>query len=302
MTSIKVGRRSGNAAKNVCYNTPMKTLIKRAIKIVGGVVKTEKGEAIEMVKRRTKITNETTIENESFTGKIRLNKKIKELGMASRRDADKLIEKGLVTVNGKVAEIGRKVKPTDKIEIKNLKNIQQNYLYYTFYKPTDVMSHSPQFGESEVKDFFPNWDKDNLTIVGRLDKHSEGLMLVTNDKRLVERILDPKFEHERVYEVQVQERISSNIVALFKKGFEVRGRFQAKPAKVEILNTFNMRITLTEGKKHQIRLMLNELHYTVFNLRRIKILNLTLKKLQPGSWEPIPKPEIQKLLTSVGLK
>ena len=209
-----------------------------------------------MVKRRAKMTNEPQQEDESFTGKIRLNKKIKDLGMASRRDADKLIEKGMVTVNGKVAEIGRKVKPDDKIEIKNLKNIQANYLYYTFYKPKDVMSHSPQFGEKEVRNFFDNWDKDGLTIVGRLDKHSEGLMLVTNDKRLVEKVLDPRFEHARVYEVEVQEKISSNIVALFKKGFEVRGRFQAKPVNVEILNPFNMRITLTEGKKHQIRLFL----------------------------------------------
>lgn len=255
-----------------------------------------------LIKRAKKITNEIENLNEEFAGKIRLNKKIKELGLASRRDADKLIEKGLVTVNGKVAEIGRKVKPADKIEIKNLKNIQENYLYFTFYKPKDVMSHSPQFGESEVKDFFPDWDKDGLTIVGRLDKHSEGLMLVTNDKRLVERILNPEFAHERVYEVQVQEKLSNNIVQLFKKGFEVRGRFQAKPAKVEILNNFNLRITLTEGKKHQIRLMLNELHYTVFNLKRIKILNLTLKGLQPGKYLAVPKPEVETLLKTVGLK
>lgn len=254
-----------------------------------------------MVKRAKKITNSTEEISDEFDGKVRLNKKIKELGLASRRDADKLIEKGLVTVNGKIAEIGRKVKPNDKIEIKDLKKINDNYLYYTFYKPKNIMSHSPQFGESEVKDYFKNWDKDNLTIVGRLDKHSEGLMLVTNDKRLVEKVLDPKFEHPRVYEVQVQEKISNNIINLFKKGFEVRGRFQAKPALVEKLDNFNMRITLTEGKKHQIRLMLNELHYTVFNLRRIKILNLTLRGLQPGSYEPIAKPDVAKLLKSVGL-
>lgn len=261
-----------------------------------------------LVRRAPKITNIQEKKDLSvgadFDGKVRLNKKIKELGMASRRDADKLIEKGLVTVNGKVAEIGRKVKPTDKIEIKNIKKIQDNYLYFTFYKPKDVMSHSPQYGEKEVRDFFPDkmWDNEGLTIVGRLDKHSEGLMLVTNDKRLVERILDPRFEHERTYEVEVQEKLSNNIVALFKKGFEVRDRFVAKPAKVEIVSPFNLRIILTEGKKHQIRLMLNELHYTVFNLRRVKILNLTLKNLQPGTFKPIPKPQVQELLKIVGLK
>lgn len=256
----------------------------------------------ELVRRAPKITNEKEAGVLEFDGKVRLNKKIKELGLASRRDADKLISKGLVTVNGKVAEIGRKVKPSDKIEIKNIKKIQDNYSYYTFYKPKGIMSHSPQFGEKEVKDFFPQWDKENLTIVGRLDKHSEGLMLVTNDKRLVERVLDPRFAHERVYEVEVQEKLSNNLVALFKKGFTVRDRFTAKPAKVEILNNFNLRITLTEGKKHQIRLMLNELHYTVFNLKRIKILNLTLKNLQPGTFKPVSKDEVQKILQTVGLK
>jgi 23S rRNA pseudouridine2604 synthase len=283
MKSTKIGAKSGKESKR------------------------EPKEKIVLVRRQPKITNQANEEAKTsvgldFDGKVRLNKKIKDLGLASRRDADKLIEKGLVTVNGKVAEIGKKVKPEDKIEIKNIKNIQDSYLYYTFYKPKDIMSHSPQYGEQEVKNFFPNWDKDGLTIVGRLDKHSEGLMLVTNDKRLVERILDPKFEHERVYEVEVQEKLSNNIVALFKKGFEVRGRFQAKPAKVEILNNFNMRITLTEGKKHQIRLMLNELHYTVFNLRRVMILNLTLKNLSPGTFKPVGKPEILTLLQTVGLK
>jgi 23S rRNA pseudouridine2604 synthase len=233
-----------------------------------------------------------------FLGKVRLNKKIKDLGLASRRDADKLIEQGRVLVNGKIAELGKKVKPEDKIEITGK---QKDYLYYTFYKPKNVMSHSPQYGEEEVKDFFKNWDRDSLTIVGRLDKHSEGLMLVTNDKRLVEKVLDPKNEHPRTYEVTVQEKLSNNIVSLFKKGFEVRGRFQAKPAHVEILNNFVLRITLTEGKKHQIRLMLNELHYTVQTLKRIKILNLDLRGLQPGSFRNLDKKEVDKLLSSVGL-
>lgn len=231
--------------------------------------------------------------------KTRLNKMMKDLGLASRRDADKLIERGRVLVNGVPAELGRKVGPHDKIE---LKGKLDDYLYYTFYKPKNVMSHSPQYGEKEVKDFFKHWDSKHLTIVGRLDKHSEGLMLVTNDKRLVERVLDPKFEHPRTYEVIVQEKISRNIVELFKKGFEVRGRFTAKPAQVEIINNLTMRITLTEGKKHQIRLMLNDLHYTVNTLKRIKILNLGLSGLQPGAFKEISEKDRNLLLKSVGLK
>jgi 23S rRNA pseudouridine2604 synthase len=245
----------------------------------------------------TKTPNSPTPQT-SFDGSIRINKRIKDLGLASRRDADKLIEEKKVLVNGKVAKIGDKVKEIDKIDI--VRN-SFNYKYYAFYKPKDVVSHSPQYGEDEVKNFFENWDKDGLTVVGRLDKHSEGLMLVTNDKRTVERILDPKFGHERVYEVTVQERLSSNIVKLFAKGFEVRDRFTARPAKVEILDTYKFKITLTEGKKHQIRLMTNELHYTVSKLKRTHIMNLTLKHVEPGKFKEIQKEEVAKLLKNLGL-
>jgi 23S rRNA pseudouridine2604 synthase len=233
-----------------------------------------------------------------FDGSIRINKRIKDLGLASRRDADRLIETKKVLINGVVATIGSKVRETDKIEIVNHAD---NYQYYSFYKPKDVVSHSPQYGETEVKNFFKNWDHDHLTVVGRLDKHSEGLMLVTNDKRLVERILDPRFGHEREYEVTVQEKLSKNIVNLFSKGFDVRGRFTAKPAKVELVDNFKFRITLTEGKKHQIRLMTNELHYTVSKLKRTNIMNLNLRGIEPGKFKEIKKEEVKKLLKLVGL-
>lgn len=239
-----------------------------------------------------------TKEIKPFDGSIRINKRIKELGLASRRDADKLIESKKVLINGKVAVLGDKVKEADKIELIGGK---LNYQYYAFYKPKDVVSHSPQYGEDEVKDFFKNWDKDGLTIVGRLDKHSEGLMLVTNDKRLVERVLDPRFGHERTYEVTVQEKLSRNIIELFGKGFEVRGRFTAKPAKVELIDNFRFRITLTEGKKHQIRLMTNELHYTVSKLKRTHIMNINLKNVEPGKAKVIQKEEVIKLLKNLGL-
>lgn len=233
-----------------------------------------------------------------FDGSIRINKRVKDLGLASRRDADRLIDSKKVLINGKVAVLGDKVKETDKIEIINH---QDNYKYYAFYKPKDVVSHSPQYGEDEVKDFFKNWDTDGLTVIGRLDKHSEGLMLVTNDKRLVERILDPRFGHERTYEVTVQEKLSKNIVQLFAKGFEVRNRFTARPAKVELVDNFKFRITLTEGKKHQIRLMTNELHYTVSKLKRTNIMNLGIKGLEPGKAKDIKKEEVTKLLKLIGL-
>lgn len=229
----------------------------------------------------------------------RINKRIKDLGLASRREADQMLEQGLVFVNGVKAGLGDQVTNTDKIEIK--KN-NRNYKYYLFYKPKGVVSHSPQYEEMEVKDFFENYEKDGLTVIGRLDKHSEGLMLITNDKRLVEKILLPENAHEREYEVTVQEKISNNMVRLFEKGFTVRGRFTAKPAQVEILDQYNFRITLTEGKKHQIRLMAGDLHYTVAKLKRIRIMNLKLGALKEGKIKEISESDKRKLFANIKLQ
>jgi len=297
MKSTKPGKRFGGAPKPRPQAT--KPRDQRSELLFRAGLGSDNG-AEKTVKRQTRgqYKDNGPVEKKAFDGSIRVNKRIKDLGLASRRDADKLIEDKKVHVNGKIAVVGQKVKESDKIEILNHSN---NYKYYTFYKPKDVVSHSPQYGEQEVKDFFKNWDKDSLTIVGRLDKHSEGLMLVTNDKRMVERILDPRFGHERTYEVTVQEKLSQNLVKLFAKGFEVRDRFTAKPAKVELVDNFKFRITLTEGKKHQIRLMTNELHYTVFKLKRTNIMNLTLKGLEEGKSREIPKEEVSKLLKNLGL-
>jgi 23S rRNA pseudouridine2604 synthase len=241
----------------------------------------------------------------------RVNKRMKDLGLSSRREADQLIEAGMVLVNGKVAVLGDQVSESDVIEIKQVKNAKTKdgknitigkKQYIAFYKPKGVVSHSPQYEEKQIKDFFPNFDADGLTIIGRLDKHSEGLILLTNDKRLVERILDPKYDHEKEYIVEVQEKLSSNIERLFKKGFEVRGRFTARPATVTILDTFTFSIILTEGKKHQIRLMTNELHYTVSKLLRVRVMNVELGKMKAADQKSITGQVLKNLLASLDLK
>lgn len=224
---------------------------------------------------------------------------MKDLELCGRREADLLIEQKRVLINGKIAKLGDQVTETDIIKIIGKR---ENYKYLLFYKPKNVVSHSPQYGEQEVKNLIPNFEKDNMAIVGRLDKHSEGLMLLTNDKRVIDKVLKPENEHEKEYLVEVQEKLSSNIVALFKKGFTVRNRFVAKPATAIINSAFSLNIILKEGKKHQIRLMLNELHYTVSKLKRIRIMNLKLGKLQPGSYRELNKKEIAEFLQSLNLK
>jgi 23S rRNA pseudouridine2604 synthase len=241
-----------------------------------------------------------TLKNSTpFTGRIRINKKLKDLGLAGRREADMLIEKGYVFVNGKKAILGQKVNDKDILEVKSSRG---SYVYYMFYKPPGVVSHDPQYGEDEVRNFFSNWDKDNLTLVGRLDKHSEGLMLITNDKRMIDKILNPEFDHEKEYEVTTHEKISKNIIALFKKGFEVYGRWTAKPVIVDIIADTKMKITLTEGKKHQIRLMLNEMKYTVSKLKRIRIMTLKMGNVGIGEYRALNKKEIDDLLKATKLK
>lgn len=236
---------------------------------------------------------------------IRINKRIKDLGLASRREADELILAGCVFINGKkVSELGVQVAESDLIEVKRVGNKNgslSSYKYYIFNKPKGVVSHTPQYGEKQVSDFFPKGVTD-LSIIGRLDKHSEGLMLLTTDRRIVERVLSPKFEHEKEYEVTVQEKVSSNMVRLFEKGFTVRGRFTAKPAKVTIVNQYKFKIILTEGKKHQIRLMANDLHYTVSKLKRLRIMNIRLGNLQEGKIKELDEKTKLELLKSVGLK
>jgi 23S rRNA pseudouridine2604 synthase len=229
----------------------------------------------------------------------RLNKRMKDLELCGRREADILIDQKRVLVNGKIAKIGQQVADTDLIKIIGKR---ENYKYILFNKPKNVVSHSPQYGEEEVKNFIPNFEKDKLAIVGRLDKHSEGLMLLTNDKRVIDKVLSPEYYHEKEYIVEVQEKLSSNIVALFKKGFTVRNRFKAKSAEVIINSPFSLNITLTEGKKHQIRLMMNELHYTVGRLKRIRIMSLKLGKIKEGQMKELNKKEIAEFLQSLNLK
>jgi 23S rRNA pseudouridine2604 synthase len=230
---------------------------------------------------------------------IRLNKRMKDLELSGRREADVLIEQKRVLVNGRIAKLGEQVKETDLIKIIGKR---EDYKYILFNKPKNVVSHSPQYGEDEVKNFIPDFEKNNIAIVGRLDKHSEGLMLLTNDKRVIDKVLSPEYYHEKEYIVEVQEKLSSNIVALFKKGFTVRNRFKAKPAQVIINSAFSLNIILTEGKKHQIRLMMNELHYTVGKLKRIRIMNLKLGKLKEGQMRELNKKEIAEFLQSLDLK
>jgi len=162
--------------------------------------------------------------NEQITYPIRINRYLYLKNICSRRKADELIEKGHIKVNGKKAVLGQKINSGDNVEVDNtVKQIAQNYEYYVFNKPVGVVSHNPQNNEKAVEDFFKNIKYKKLSPVGRLDKDSEGLMLLTNDGRIIDKMLNPKYEHEKEYIVKVDKDLKESFARKMSKGVKIEG-------------------------------------------------------------------------------
>lgn len=233
---------------------------------------------------------------------MRLNKYLAQQGYATRRSADMLIEKKRVFVNGKIATLGQKVEKTDLIEIKDFDTTHFRYILYN--KPRGVITHSP---ESHETDIITQLKKDHkisgVFPVGRLDKDSEGLILLTNDGRITDRILNPDQEHEREYEVTVDKKVSNFLINNLSRGVNIEG-YVTKPAKAQAdpKNDHIFKITLTEGKKHQVRRMCAALGFQVKTLRRTRVLDLSLKNLKPGAFYELKPKEYSKLQETLGLR
>jgi 23S rRNA pseudouridine2604 synthase len=232
---------------------------------------------------------------------MRLNKFLAHKGFATRRSADKLIEEKRVFVNGKPAILGQKVTEEDLVELKDHDTSHFRYILYN--KPRGVITHSPAEGEVDI---VTQVKKDHSLIgvfpVGRLDKDSEGLILLTDDGRVTERILNPDRGHEREYEVIVDKRVTQTVLNRLAKGVHIEG-YDTKPAETKI-NTGNDRgftIVLTEGKKHQIRRMCAALGYQVRTLKRTRMLDLEIKSLKQGAIYKLKKGEIMHLQEQLGL-
>ena len=233
---------------------------------------------------------------------IRINKYLAHKGYATRRSADTLIEAGKVFVNNKKAIIGQQIEATDHVEIKNAP--KQNYRYILYAKPRGVITHSPAEHETDIltrikkdhniQDVFP---------VGRLDKDSEGLIILTNDGRITERLLNPDQEHEKEYEVTVDKKITGPFLKQLAHGVKIE-RYQTKPTKTKAhpKDSHAFSIVLTEGKKHQVRRMCAALGYQVQTLKRVRIMDFVIKNLKPGQFYELKKPEIDLFYTSIGLK
>ncbi len=231
---------------------------------------------------------------------IRINKYLAEIGVASRREADVLVEKGLVIVNGKPALTGQKVLETDKVVITGT---QKPKHYIAYYKGRGIITHSPT--ESEI-DIVTKLKKDygitGLAPVGRLDKDSEGLIILSNDGRITGPLLDPELNHEKEYSVTVDKAVSKTFVTFMQLGVDIEG-YRTKPAKVVTTdkNPKRFNLIITEGKKHQIRRMCAALGYQIDSLKRVRIMNIEIKGLKPNQYRKITGPELQEFLGTLGI-
>lgn len=226
---------------------------------------------------------------------MRINKYLAHEKHSTRRGADELIKKGQVFINNRLAVLGDKVNETDKVEVR-FRGKPAPYIYLAYNKPRGVPTE-----EISVKDVFP---------IGRLDKDSHGLIILTNDGRITEGLLSPEYEHEKEYLVSTKEKLRGNFKDKMEAGVQIENdppsrsfgvASRTKPCKVKIIDDHTFKVILTEGKKHQIRRMCVTLFQEVDDLERIRIMNIELGKLASGQYREIKDDELQTFLHSLEL-
>lgn len=237
----------------------------------------------------------------SDTSPMRLNKYLAHTGVATRRAADDLIAAGSVFVNGKKATLGMQVSSSDSVEVRTSKNQTSKYVYVAYHKPRGIITHSAQHGEEDIVHALPPEFKGlGLFPVGRLDKDSYGLIILTNDGRITDRLLNPKAVHEKEYSVRTKLPLRSSFKKHLEAGVDIEA-YTTKPATVRITGEHSFSITLTEGKKHQIRRMVVAMHNEVVDLKRTRVMNIRLAKLASGAARHIEGEERKEFLESLGL-
>lgn len=221
---------------------------------------------------------------------IRLNKAISQAGYCSRRKADKLIEKGDVSVNGKRATVGQKVMSGDSIMVRGkYLNSKKERIYIVFNKPVGVTSTTDQRDKDNIIDYIRYSER--IFHIGRLDKDSEGLIFLTNDGDIVNKILRVENGHEKEYLVTVNKKITDRFLMDMSKGVRILGT-RTLPCRVKRVSNRTFKIILKQGLNRQIRRMCSHFGYDVVSLKRIRIMNIKLGNLQSGKWRYFTKKEL----------
>lgn len=235
---------------------------------------------------------------------IRLNKFLSEAGVCSRREADRMIEEGRITVDGRRAETGMRVRPDQEIKVgkKVISMEREEEVLLAVYKPEGVICTTDRREKRNIVDFvgYPV----RIYPIGRLDKDSEGLILMTNIGSLVNKMMRASNYHEKEYLVTVNKPVTEAFLERMAKGVRIRKEEKGevlldamtRPCQVEKLGKCSFRIILTQGLNRQIRRMCEALGYQVTHLKRVRVLNIELKGMRPGTWRRVSDKELKELL------
>lgn len=229
---------------------------------------------------------------------IRINKFLSEVGYCSRREADKLLEQGRITINGKIPELGTKVLPTDEVRVNGqlVSEKDEPKIYLAVNKPAGIECTTNQSVRGNIVDFI-NYPE-RIFPVGRLDKDSEGLIIMTNDGDIVNKILRARNNHEKEYIVTVDKTITDRFISRMGAGVPILDTV-TKECRVEKISNTTFRIFLTQGLNRQIRRMCEYFDYTVVALKRIRIINISLD-VPVGKYRDITKAEMDELNRLIG--
>ena len=231
---------------------------------------------------------------------MRINKYLALHNFGTRRGADELVDKGQVFINGRRAQLGDKVTEKDVVDVRRSGKMP-TYAYFAFNKPVGLITLAQNKTERDIVRSLPkDVSKFGVFPIGRLDKDSEGLIILTNDARVTDRLLNPKYEHDKTYEVVAKLPFRANFKEKLETGVDIEG-YMTKPAKVKLLGENRALITLTEGKTHQIRRMLVAVFNEVVELKRVSVMNIQLGKLASGSYRKIDGMELEDFLRSLDL-
>lgn len=228
---------------------------------------------------------------------ISLNKYISQTGICSRREADRWIDAGRVHLNGQLGKKGNRVSTGDRVTVDGKPLIPApKRVYLALHKPPGITCTTERDDPTNIIDFvgYP----ERIFPVGRLDKPSSGLILLTNDGDIVNKILREENEHEKEYIVRVNRPLNRSFVMRMQTGVRILGT-TTKPCRVELVNERVFKIVLTQGLNRQIRRMCQALNYKVVSLKRIRIMYLTLGDLPQGQWRLLSPQEVNRLQTSL---
>ena len=225
---------------------------------------------------------------------VRINKYLSEIGFCSRRAADKLIEQNRVRINGQIPEKGTKISPSDEVYVDNklVSRKDEKHVYLAFNKPVGIVcTTDTRVEKNNIIDCI-NYPK-RIFPIGRLDKPSEGLIFLTSDGDIVNKILRARNNHEKEYVVTVDRPVTADFIAKMANGVPILETI-TKKCKVKQTNKFEFRIVLTQGLNRQIRRMCEYFNYKVTKLKRVRIMNVHLD-IPVGQWRPLTKKELKEI-------